>query len=126
MKWLTKPQILRLHTALSVEAKGLDGLRDEGMLDSALQSPLQTFGGIELYPTVPGKAVRLGYELIRNHPFLDGNKRIGVHAMLVTLTLNGIDLTYDGDNLIRIVMQAAAGETDETGLRTWVEQHTVK
>ena len=78
MKILSKRQILMLHAALAARAGSLDGLRDEGLLDSAIHAPMQTFGGQELYPSTLEKAARLGYGLIRNHPFADGNKRIGI------------------------------------------------
>ena len=90
MNMLTKQQILLLHTQLIRQSGGTDGVRDEGMLDSAISQPLQTFDNMELYPDIVDKAVRLGYGLITNHPFVDGNKRIGTHAMLVTLDINGI------------------------------------
>lgn len=93
MKMLSKRQILLLHSMLVAQSGGMDGLRDEGLLDAAINMPLQTFGGQELYPTILEKAARLGYGLIRNHPFLDGNKRIGAHAMLVFLDINNITLS---------------------------------
>ena len=89
---LSKPQILRLHEQLVAATGGSDGLRDEGMLDSALSAPFQTFGGEDVYPSLQQKAARLCFGLIKNHPFVDGNKRIGAHAMLVFLSLNGIEL----------------------------------
>ena len=93
MKMLSKRQILLLHSMLVAQSGGMDGLRDEGLLDAAINMPLQTFGGQELYPTILEKAARFGYGLIRNHPFLDGNKRIGTHAMLVFLDINNITLS---------------------------------
>lgn len=84
MNMLTKQQILLLHTQLIRQSGGTDGVRDEGMLDSAISQPLQTFDNMELYPGIVNKAVRLGYGLITNHPFVDGNKRVSTHAMLVT------------------------------------------
>ena len=105
MKFLTKRQILALHSALAAQSDGIDTLRDEGLLDSAIHAPLQTFDGAPLYPTLLEKAARLGYGLIRNHPFSDGNKRIGAHAMLVTLDVNGIELFYEDDDLIRTIIQ---------------------
>ena len=100
MKILSKRQILMLHAALAARAGSLDGLRDEGLLDSAIHAPMQTFGGQELYPSTLEKAARLGYGLIRNHPFADGNKRIGTHAMLVFLAINGVTLSYEDEELI--------------------------
>ena len=86
MKILTKQQILMLHEQLISETGGTQGLRDEGMLDSALASPFQSFGAYSPYKTVQQKAARLGYGLVMNHPFIDGNKRIGAHAMLTLLS----------------------------------------
>lgn len=89
---LTKSQILQLHSELIQVTGGIDGVRDDGLLDSALESPFQTFDGDDLYPDLQQKAARLGYSLISNHPFVDGNKRIGVHTMLTFLSLNGIKI----------------------------------
>lgn len=94
MKILSKRQILMLHTALIAQSGGLDGIRDEGLLDSALNAPFQTFAKQDLYPTVLEKAARLGFGLICNHPFLDGNKRIGTHVMLTFLDINQLSLSY--------------------------------
>ena len=84
---LSKPQILLLHEQLIAETGGSSGLRDEGMLDSALNAPFQTFGGEDVYPSLQQKAARLCFGLVKNHPFVDGNKRIGAHVMLVFLAL---------------------------------------
>ena len=104
MKILKKRQILLLHSALIAESGGSDGIRDEGLLDSAVNTPFQTFSGQDLYPTVLEKAVRLGFGLIRNHPFIDGNKRIGTHAMLVFLDLNNMTLSYKDEELISTIL----------------------
>ena len=87
---LSKPQILLLHEQLIAETGGSSGLRDEGMLDSALNAPFQTFGGEDVYPSLQQKAARLCFGLVKNHPLVDGNKRIGAHVMLVFLALNGV------------------------------------
>ena len=116
MKVLSKRQILMLHSMLIAQSGGMDGLRDEGLLESAINTPLQTFGGQELYPTVLEKAARLGYGLIHNHPFLDGNKRIGTHAMLVFLDINNIALSYADDDLIAAILRVASGDMDESEL----------
>ena len=91
---LTKEQVLMLHTQLIESTGGCDGIRDEGLLDSALESPFQSFIGEVLYPSVQAKAARLCYGLVKNHAMMDGNKRIGVHAMLVFLAVNGYELNY--------------------------------
>ena len=122
MKILKKRQILLLHSALIAESGGSDGIRDEGLLDSAVNTPFQTFSGQDLYPTVLEKAVRLGFGLIRNHPFIDGNKRIGTHAMLVFLNLNSITLSYEDDELISTILSVASGEMDADGLLKWIQQ----
>ncbi len=123
MNMLTKQQILLLHTQLIRQSGGTDGVRDEGMLDSAISQPLQTFDNMELYPGIVNKAVRLGYGLITNHPFVDGNKRIGTHAMLVTLDINGIELQYQDEDLIQLILKIASGKADDRVLRTWVLAH---
>ena len=123
MNMLTKQQILLLHTQLIRQSGGTDGVRDEGMLDSAISQPLQTFDNMELYPGIVDKAVRLGYGLITNHPFVDGNKRIGTHAMLVTLDINGIELQYQDEDLIQLILKIASGKADDHVLRTWVLAH---
>jgi death-on-curing protein len=96
MKRLSIPQIVMMHRALIREIGGMDGIRDENLLDSAVNAPFQTFGGEYLYKTMEAKAARLGYSLIKNHPFVDANKRTGMLAMLVFLELNGAGLTLLG------------------------------
>lgn len=123
MKVLSKRQILMLHSMLVAQSGGMDGLRDEGLLESAISTPLQTFGGQELYPTVLEKAARLGYGLIHNHPFMDGNKRIGTHAMLVFLDINNITLSYEDDDLIAAILRVASGEMDDSELLEWLKVH---
>ena len=123
MKFLTKRQILALHSALAAQSDGIDTLRDEGLLDSAIQAPHQTVDGTPLYPTLLEKAARLGYGLIRNHPFSDGNKRIGAHAMLVTLDVNGVELFYEDDDLIRTILRVASGDMKNEELLQWLKAH---
>ena len=99
------------------------GSRDEGLLESALAAPFQTFGGEPVYPSLQAKAAQLGFGLIRNHPFVDGNKRIGAHTMLVFLAVNGIELRYEQQELIDIVLSVAAGQIDRQGLLQWILDH---
>ena len=89
MKILSKEQILMLHRQLIEETGGSFGIRDEEMLDSAIQNPFQTFGGTELYPSIQAKAAQLCFGLVKNHAMVDGNKRLGAHVILVFLALNG-------------------------------------
>ena len=102
MKRLSKEQILMLHSQLIEQNGGIDGVRDFNLLESAIETPFQVFDGVELYPTIQAKGARLGYGLIKNHCMLDGNKRIGTHAMLVFFALNGIELRYTQNQLYEI------------------------
>ncbi len=123
MRRLSKEQVLLLHTQLIEEFGGIDGVRDYSLLDSALETPFQSFAGEELYPTIQAKAARLGYGLIKNHTMLDGNKRIGAHAMLVFLALNGIELKYTQKELYETVLSVAAGSMEYEDLLRWVLDH---
>ena len=123
MKILSKRQVLLLHSALIEEFGGTDGVREEGLLESALASPFQTFGGEAVYPSLQAKASQLGYSLVCNHPFLDGNKRIGVHIMLVFLAVNGIHLHYEQSELIELILSIASGKTDRQELLQWIFEH---
>ena len=123
MKKLSKKQVLMLHTQLIQQTGGSDGVRDYNLLDSALENPFQSFGGEELYPTIQAKAARLGYGLIKNHCMIDGNKRIGTHAMLVFLVLNGIELKYTQKELYETILDIAAGKIEYEDLLQWVLDH---
>lgn len=125
MKYLTHDQVVRLHQALIEASGGSLGIRDEGMLDSALKTPLQTFDSRELFPSILDKATRLALGLIKNHPFIDGNKRIGTHAMLIFLALNGIMLSYKDEELIDIILKVASNQDTEDDLYQWIESHQV-
>lgn len=125
MKTLSKRQVLLLHEQLVAETGGSAGVRDEGLLESALSAPFQGFGGVNAYPSIQQKAARLGYGLVKNHPFVDGNKRIGAHAMLVFLALNGIELEYTQRELADIILQVAAGKADYDTLFHWLIFHEV-
>ena len=104
---LSKEQIKRLHKKMLDATGGLDGIRDESMLDSALSVAFQTFDGVELYPSAAAKIARLAYGLVCNHPFVDGNKRIGTYVMLVLLELNHINAEFSDEDVIRIGLELA-------------------
>ena len=123
MKILNKRQILMLHQHLVDETGGSPGLRDEGLLDSALNAPFQIFGDTSAYPSLQQKAARLCYGLVKNHTFIDGNKRIGAHAMLVFLAVNGLELSYTQQELSDIILQVAAGEKGYDDLLVWLLAH---
>ena len=125
MKRLSKEQVLKLHSQLIESFGGSDGVRDENLLDSALESPFQTFDGEELYPTLQAKAARLGYGLIKNHCMIDGNKRIGAHAMLVFLELKGVEIEYTQKDLYETVLAVADGNLDYDELLKWILKHQV-
>jgi death-on-curing protein len=123
MKKLTKLQIFAMHGEIILKTGGSFGLRDEGLLESALAAPFQTFDGQPAFPTIQQKAARLGFGIIKNHPFVDGNKRIGTHAMITMLDMNGITLAYTQQELYEIILRVAAGEADFEALLGWLLDH---
>ena len=112
-----------MHKQLVEQTGGSDKVLNYDLLDSALENPFQTFDGKELYPSIQEKAARLGYGLIKNHCMEDGNKRIGTHAMLVFLALNGIELQYTQKELYEIILDIAASKKEYTDLLKWVIGH---
>lgn len=123
MKRLTTEQILKLHSQLIMTTGGLDGVRDKGLVDSSLSSAFEVYFGVERYPTIEEKAARLCYSLIKNHAFLDGNKRIAVFAMLVFLELNGIILDCEDDEIVDLGLGAAASELDYEDILEFIQSH---
>jgi len=123
MKKLTKEQILLLHRELIYAHGGGAGIRDENLLDSAIAAPFQAFGGQSMFPSIQQKAVRLGFGLIMNHPFIDGNKMIGAHVMLTMLAMNGIELEHTQKELFDIILKVAANEAIFEELLGWVLDH---
>ena len=123
MRNLSKKQVLALHSDLIREFGGTEGIRDEGLLESALAAPFQTFDGEPVYPSLQAKAARLGFGLVSNHPFVDGNKRTGAHVMLVFLALNGVELCYGQEDLISIFLSVASGMSDWRDLQRWILEH---
>lgn len=120
---LNQKQILMMHSQLIKETGGTDGIRDKNFLSSALETPFQTFAGEEPFPSIQAKAARLCYGLVKNHAMLDGNKRIGVHAMLVFLALNGYELVYTQAELIDIILSLADGKVEYEELLQWIINH---
>lgn len=114
-----------LHSQLIEFTGGCDGIRDKGLLDSALESPFQSFGGAELYPSIQAKAARLCYGLVKNHAMIDGNKRIGAHTMLVFLVLNGDKLTYTQKELSDLILDVADGKKEYDNILQWILEHQV-
>ena len=125
MKRLSKEHILMLHSQLIDLTGGCDGVRDFDLLESAIETPFQSFAGEELYPTIQAKGARLGYGLIKNHCMLDGNKRIGAHAMLVFLELNDIHISYFQEELSNMFLSIASNEKGYEELLNWIITHIV-
>lgn len=120
MRFLTLSEVLELHRLLIIQFGGSLGLRDPGALESAVAQPHMTFGGEDLYPALADKAAALGFSLVRNHPFLDGNKRIGHAAMETFLVLNGHEIDASVDEQESIILRLAAGEMDRSTFREWL------
>ncbi|MBQ6266217.1 MAG: type II toxin-antitoxin system death-on-curing family toxin [Clostridia bacterium] len=119
-------KVLLLHKLITEETGGDPNLRDLDLLDSALSSAFQTFGGQELYPTKEEKGARLGFSLISNHAFVDGNKRIGMYVMLTFLEMNGIRIDPTNEDVARVGIAVAAGEMNYDDLLQWIRaQRTI-
>lgn len=118
-----KEKVLLLHKLVIESSGGSNGVRDVFLLDSALESVFQTFDGKELYPTKEEKGARLGYGLVSNHAFVDGNKRIGLLVMVSFLHINGIKLKFTDDELIDLGLSLASGKTDYRKLLKWIHKH---
>lgn len=124
MKRLNRTQVIRMHGLLIQKTGGSQGIRDEGLLDSALNAPFQTFDGEDVYKTIQTKAAKLGFFLVNNHPFIDGNKRIGTLAMLVFLEINGIEIKCTDDELIELGFGLADGSVQNKDLLGWIIDHS--
>ena len=123
MKKLSIKHILILHELLIKNTGGASGMRDEGLLESAVNTPFATFDSAQLYPTIQQKAARLGFGLVKNHPFVDGNKRIGTLAMLTFLEINGVNLNYTDEELITLGLSLADGSISEKEVLEWIIKH---
>ena len=119
----SKEKVKLLHQLLAEATGGSIGVRDEGLLDSALESAFSGFGDQEFYPSKEEKGARLGYALISNHAFVDGNKRIGTYIMLAFLELNGIRIQCTDDELVHIGLSVADGSMKYDELLQWVRDH---
>ena len=119
----SEEKVLLLHQLIIAETGGSTELRDIGLLDSALEGIFQTFGGEELYPTKEEKGARLGYTLISNHAFVDGNKRIGMYVMLTFLEVNGIHMDCTNEDVVEAGLGVASDEMKYEDLLAWVRTH---
>lgn len=124
MTYLHPKQVVYLYQQMIAQTGGTAGLRDEGLLESAVYRPQASFGGHELYPDLFSKTAALGHSLITNHPFVDGNKRVGFEAMRLMLRLNGQDLRASVEAKFRFVMEIAKGTMTEQGITDWLSAHS--
>ena len=120
-----KEKVLLLQQLVIESSGGGAGVRDFGLLDSAIESAYQTFGGEELYPTKEEKGARLGFNLVSNHAFVDGNKRIGLLVMLSFLAINGINMKYTDEELVEIGLSLADGKMTYEELLSWIIKHKI-
>lgn len=122
---LTMDEVMALHEAALMAFGGSPGVRDANLLDSALSQPLMTFGGEDLYPSLFDKVAALGFGLISNHAFVDGNKRVGFASMAVVLQRNGYLLECSADDGEAITLAVAASTANRERLTTWVHEHVI-
>ena len=123
MRYLTLGEVLDLHRRVIEQSGGADGVRDLGGVESGIAQPQMTFGGGQLYPNIESKATALCFSLVMNHPFVDGNKRIGHAAMETFLVMNGYELVADVDDAENVILTLAAGELSREELLEWVTSH---
>ena len=117
---LSQEKVLLLHELITRETGGDPNIRDTALLNSALESAFQTFGGQELYPTREEKGASIGFALIANHAFVDGNKRIGMFILLTFLEVNGVKIRPTVDDVIRVGLGVASGEMQYEDLLEWI------
>ena len=123
MRYLTLGEVVDLHRRLLQATGGAPGVRDFGLLESAIAQPKATFGGVDLYPTMVEKAAALAFSLVQGHPFVDGNKRVGHAAMETFLVLNGGEIDAPVDDQERLMLDLAAGRIGRSQLIDWLRQH---
>ena len=120
---LSRDKVKLIHQLLAEETGGSIGVRDEGLLDSALESAFATFDGVELYPSKEEKAAKIAYSLVSNHAFVDGNKRIGVFVMLSFLSLNGIRIDATDEDIVQLGLGIADGSVEYEWIVSWIKAH---
>ena len=123
MRYLTLGELIKLHQRIIERSGGADGIRDLGLAESAIAQPRMSFGGAELYPTLAEKAAALCFSLVMNHPFVDGNKRIGHASMETFLVMNGYEMNADVDDSESTILCLAASELDRQTFVEWVAAH---
>jgi death-on-curing protein len=123
MRYLTIAEVLETYQRVMQQSGGLVGIRDLGALESAIAQPYMTFGGNELYPSLAEKAAALGFSLIQNHPFADGNKRTGHAAMASFLVVNEHTIRASVDEQVEVILSVASGVLDRRGFTEWLSKH---
>ena len=118
-------EVLQMHQLLVLTTGGVVGVREKGLLESALEAPFAGFDGREFYPTIEEKAARLGWTLVANHAFVDGNKRIGMYVMLTFLEVNGIHMDCTNEDVSTVGLGVASGDMDYEALLSWVKEHRI-
>lgn len=126
MRYITLGEALELYRRVIAQSGGLRGIHDLGALESALAQPRMMFNNQELYPSLVEKAAALSFSLIKNHPFVDGNKRIGHAVMETFLILNGFEIDAALDDQEQIILQIASGELERDALTAWLAKHIIK
>ena len=124
--YLSVEQIDRLHASQIESYGGRPGLRERAALEAAVARPAMTFGGEDLYPDIPAKAAALMHSLVMNHPYVDGNKRVGAHAAVVFLEVNGFLPTFTPKELEEVTMATARSELDAESLAIWFRQRSIR
>jgi death on curing protein len=125
MRYLTLHEVLEIHDKIIEASGGARGIRDIGALESAINQPRITFNQIDLYPDVITKAAALCFFLVLNHPFVDGNKRVGHASMEILLILNGYEIVAEIDDQEKLILDLAAGKVDREQFTSWVNNHII-
>lgn len=125
MRYVSVEEVVEIHKRVIEQTGGALGIRDRGSLESSVLQPLQSFSEYELYPSLPEKASALGYFLIQNHPFVDGNKRVGHAALETVLVMNGLELSASVEEQEEVVLAVARGELSRETFTAWVQKHVV-
>jgi death-on-curing protein len=126
MRYLTVGEVLEIYSQVMKQSGGGVGVRDLGALESAVAQPRMTFNGDELYPTIVEKASALGFSLIQNHPFVDGNKRAGHAAMESFLMFNGYEISANVDEQVDFILGVASGKIDRNAFTEWLKNHVIE
>lgn len=125
MIFLTIDEIIELHSKLIEKTGGCQGIRDKNLIESAIYSSMASFADTEIYPSIEEKAAKIMFSLTNNHAFTDGNKRIGILVMLLTLELNAVKVKYSQSELINLGLSVADGSSDYYQILNWIQEHKI-